>query len=1204
MMPMKRQQRWALLCALVLLVSVLLVPAVQADQSNTVYVRKHVSLLYDNSGSMSQEIQNADNLKWSYASYAAQVFTGLLNETDTLTVTFMNKLTTDQMKLDLSGDRQSQVQKVLDATGSARGGTPLSSAYTALDVLIREGLLSDAQLGAAEVDESEQFWLVLTTDGNFNDDYGYMYDPADVEDALAKILEDYSSLQLVYFGIGTEGDTSSEAAIDFRESAKLNAYPNFSAYFAEDQDQIVSTMQELSNRISGRYDVQENVKISGKTVTIRISGESSPIRNVAVLAQQTGARLVSATAEDGTKLEVSRSATIAYPYNRNYDNVPAGTLGGCTAMITSPTGKIPEGTVTLTFSEDVSSAALSLMYEPAIHVALTVQRKTADGKWEDVRPGQKLTTGDTLRLQYEIREDGADTPLAANRLPGKSEAEFTCGDRIIQPGEEFTVPAGNTTVTASVSLMDGAYRVSTSRTIQAVNATDFRVSVSGPLTVLDTDLAGNTSQYIDFTVTLEGTPVESDLLPSFRVDSGTLQGQVTYPGRGVIRFTPKQTGATAGEHTVKLYFGSDLLGSQTVSVITITYSATASGDLTLVNDRLADNTQSVTFRVTEHRGTETKPLAQTDSGKFRVEAKASDGTVLGGKTAFKDGVFTFTPNDPDTPVGDYTVKLYQDSTVLAQARVTVLPVTYNAQVSGDLQIIDVDLADNTQSITFTVTAQRDGKSEPITDAEATQFAVESKLPGTMSFHNGVFTFTPQGTADVGTYPVVLRYGDATLAQATVTVIPDPVTYTAEADRELTLFSNALAGNREAITFAVTAHRSSGDSPITREEAEKFRLEALSADGTVLNGTVDFRDGSFIFIPNDPLSPVGSYTVVLYQGDVKLAQSQVTVLLYNAQYTVEAHVSDPATVQRFGLLENQAHVAFVIYADGLPCSRDTLESMVQEMITVSQDPGSILMALDVTVGTWNGTPAILVRPTSSTDNFILEFLQRPFAALGLVPAGDLTVTLTVDAAKGDSASGKLEIVFTMAELIFYIALLVAFLVILVLILMVIYSNWRMPRIRPGHIHYYRVIHRDGQYYVSVRESLPIKNRFYLRLLPVAETVRFHDQVFTAGNPGIGFQFLNLTIPKCVLSGTRRELSKYSTSGATPVALQLLTYLRTAVAGGIQGHQIDRRLPGRSIVPHPYGPQAEERVTQTILMADGGYIVKRDNSLEFWTYTADE
>ena len=44
-----------------------------------VYVCKHVSLLYGDSGSMNQ---NAGNLKWCYASYAEQTFAGLLNDTD------------------------------------------------------------------------------------------------------------------------------------------------------------------------------------------------------------------------------------------------------------------------------------------------------------------------------------------------------------------------------------------------------------------------------------------------------------------------------------------------------------------------------------------------------------------------------------------------------------------------------------------------------------------------------------------------------------------------------------------------------------------------------------------------------------------------------------------------------------------------------------------------------------------------------------------------------------------------------------------------------------------------------------------------------------------------------------------------------------------------------------------------------------------
>ena len=117
---MKKLRIIALLCALILLASVF-APAALAAQEDTVYVRKHVSMVYDNSGSMSMDIGEADNLKWCYGSYAAQVFTGLLNDMDTLSLTFMNsrsggvvqKSVTNTVRLDLTGDRAKQVQKVL-----------------------------------------------------------------------------------------------------------------------------------------------------------------------------------------------------------------------------------------------------------------------------------------------------------------------------------------------------------------------------------------------------------------------------------------------------------------------------------------------------------------------------------------------------------------------------------------------------------------------------------------------------------------------------------------------------------------------------------------------------------------------------------------------------------------------------------------------------------------------------------------------------------------------------------------------------------------------------------------------------------------------------------------------------------------------------------------------------------------------------------
>ncbi len=1214
---MKLRRAIVLTCVVALIASLLPGFPAQADQNDTVYVSKHISLLYDNSGSMSQAIQESDgseipNRKWCYASYAAQVFTGLLNEKDSLSITFMNNLGVDSLELDLQGNRQNQVTKVLNATDKARSGTPFSRVSTALEKLIPQGLKSDAELGTAQVDESQQYWLVLTTDGRFNNDWGTSYSKQDVIAELISILEEYSELQLVYFGIGTEGDNSNLSAFDFRSEASLTSYPNFFPYYAESEKQIVSTMQELSNRISGRYDVKEDVSVSGSTVTIRISGESSPIRNVAVLAQQTNARLTKAVAQDGTELEISRYASIAYPYNDSYKssksdcNMPAGTMGGYTAMITSPTGKIPEGTVTLTFSDPVNANGLSLMYEPAIQVQLLIQKKVGSD-WVDVPMSGKVSAGDTLRVQYQICEDGSSEPLDEKRLPGKSEALFTCGDKTIQPGETFTVPAGNTTLTASVSLMDGDYKINTSRTIQAVEAGDYKVTVTDPLTILDTELAENTLRHVDFTVQLGNAALTEKELADFRVDSGSLQGTVSTPGRGVLRFTPKHSDCNPGDYPITLYYGNTAMASQTVSVITTTYSATASGNLSLINDQLAENRDAVTFEITVHQGSESRALTQgeAESGEFRLDTGSLQGSL-----STKGGKFTFLPNDPDTPVGDYPLTLYHKEQVLAKATVTVLPVSYTAKADQDLEIIDAALEQNTEKITFTVTAHRDGKEQPITKEEAALFQIAAtgadgaKLEGKTAFDGGKLTFTPGGNAPAGDYTVALTYESATLAQATVTIIPDPVTYSAEADRDLTLFSNEIGFNQEAIIFTLTAHRTAGDSPITAEEQSKFRMEAVTEDGSKLQGTCvwDPADPSrFCFTPVDPQGAVGTYTLTLYQGDAVLATSTVTILQYNAQYTVEVHVPDPNEVRRFGLLDNQTAVAFVIYADGVPCPETVLRTMLQEMIAVTHTPTSPLMKLSVTTGKWEGMPAVLVRPVSWTRCPVMDFVSRTIGALGLLPAGDLDLTLTVDAPKGDAGTGQLTLTYTVLEQIFYLILLAVFLLLLVLLGMLIYSNWRMPRFYPGKLVYYKVNIVNGKYYPTMPITERLSFRIYFRLLPLAESITFQGLTFTANTGNSPLKVVNFTVPQCVLAKPRGELRRYYFSASTPLSKALLTLLRTRTAGEIPKQALNANLPKIPVVTSaPHGTAAQEVDTHTFNMREGSYILRKGESIEVWTY----
>lgn len=696
---------WLLVVALLLPTMMPAAEASSLDSTDTVYVRKHISLVYDNSGSMSEDLDDVKNLKWAYASYAAQIFAGLLNDTDTLTLTLMNpNKTVAELEVDLTADRQKQMNKILNLTNYAKGGTPFSSVYAAEQVLVDKGLLADTQIGDNGIDRSQQYWLVLTTDGRFENG---TKTKEEMEAELEALLEKYSNLQLVYFGIGTEG--SAQSAIDLR-SSRLTAYPNFTAVYAEGQEQIVTTMQTLANRISGRYSVTKGVQFSGNEVTLRVSGETSPIRNIAVLAQKTNTTLLSATDEDGNSLTINRPANEQYPYNSNYDNLPADTRGAHTVLITCPDGKFQPGTVKLVFSEPVDPDQFSLMYEPAVYIRLTVQQKDASGNWVDVPAGQKVQSGKTLRVNYEICEDGTNTPLDATKLPGVTTEHITCGDTVLSRNGEFQVPTENSSITATVSMMDGAYTVSTVRSLQVSSLEGYTFEVSDPLSLYTDELAANSTQYIDFKIFYQGKVATASQITEFSVDNGSLQGKLTTPRSGGFRFVPQQENCDSGEYQINLCFLGEVVASQTVTVkeLQISYEAKAGDNLTLMSNAVAANTHPIEFTITRIRGTETTPLPDEEVGDFRIEAINQDGHVLQGVTTFENGRMRFVTNSADAQVGTYTVTLYRQDEPMASANITILK--YNAQFTaevvsiGDGTVDLLNLWNNTNTLGFIIYA--------------------------------------------------------------------------------------------------------------------------------------------------------------------------------------------------------------------------------------------------------------------------------------------------------------------------------------------------------------------------------------------------------------------------------------------------------------------------------------------------------------------
>ena len=858
---MKRRIIFLLLLSLIL--SLLLPISVSSAQGPAVYVRKHISILYDNSGSMRMRLEEGPNLRWCYASYAAQMFAGLLNDNDTLDVTFMEGKALDS--LDMSKNRQDVLDTILDRTDEANAATPLSKVDTALEHLEREGLTK----GQGTTSPGEQYWLVLTTDGQFQDDNEKDKTDKDVVDKLCSIMADYPDLHVVYFGIGTMSNASgstdnknkSNSAKDFRESStnvdasllkQLHSHNNFTAVYAETQEQIISTMRSLSNQISGRYTVPNQAEVSGNEVRLYLNAEGSPIRNIALMAQETNARLLSATAEDGTPLTLSRDGQIRFPQNSAYNNVDKNTLGGYVALITDPSGKkIPNGTVTLTFSEPIPQENLVLMYEPAIYLHLDVERNTGNGQWVPLNESDKLLEGDQIRVKYAICEDGTDRVLDPNELFGETIFQCLFNGQEFSEDEVLTVSQGDITLEIRASMMDGGYTINVIRNyrVSEPGMEDYTIQSTGPIELRRKDVAENTEKYIEFSLLFRDQPATEEVASKLSVraegDAGRLEGTVDKPASHIIRFTPK---------------------------------------------------------------------------------------------------------DADCVAEEYTLSLYHEKTVLATERITVLP--------------------------------------------------------------------------------------------------NETTYSAVAGNSISIMSNRVADNTDSVGFTVTAHRDRGDGPITSEESALFTVKA--GNGTELKGHTTWTEGGqLLFTMQDPSAVPGTYPVSLWLEDEKLAETSVTVIHYDASYTVQVIVSDPNTVDRFDLLENTSNVTFLVLEDGIPCPSAQLEAMLDREIQISTDFNSRYGRLDIRVDHFEGKPAIICTPASTTNSRLIYFFHKLAISTGLtgLNAPELQVELRVDMPKGDSASGTLDLVGIGTA---YLVTLLVILGLLLLIFLFFFMNGKSRRLKKGTV----------------------------------------------------------------------------------------------------------------------------------------------------------
>ena len=424
--------------------------------------KKIVSLVFDDSSSMYGE--NVDS--WAQANYATQVFAALMNPQDEFYITYMSELVSREVDL---SDPQAAVDKIR-TTKTYWGGTPLES------VEVAEQKLENIN----ESDPNTQFWLVIMTDGAFNDATSKYNDIVDACNKLkGKTMSNGSSLRVFYYGIGSYSAEVPEDPTNGLES--------------ENSDNIVGTLNDVANTISGRlkYDDQDITYVDEKT--IEVSSEI-PLYSLTAFTQNSKAEVISA------KMDNAEGNQLILDYNNvkvespetddvfadadvyDYSDIDTPDLHGNVSVISNQSKVIPAGKYTIEFSDEIDKESLILMYQPAVTLVLTMYK---DGN--EVKTGSQVTEGSDIELVLTLVDPSTGNEMDLNLLPSGTDCEIVLKD------DRGTDSASGFTMTVD-DIQPGAYSFTGQLTIPgmipvfsntiSIDVTEYRPEPAIHLTII------------------------------------------------------------------------------------------------------------------------------------------------------------------------------------------------------------------------------------------------------------------------------------------------------------------------------------------------------------------------------------------------------------------------------------------------------------------------------------------------------------------------------------------------------------------------------------------------------------------------------------------------------------------------------------------------------------------------------------------------
>lgn len=405
--------------------------AAAEENSATATPPSHViNVVYDDSGSMifAGAKNEIDIDRWCEAKYALEVFAAMMGSTDRMNIFYMSDYSNGLaggagLSLKGSDGAKSNVSAVHQKV-TVNGNTPFETVEGAYDALRGES--------------ADEKWLVILTDGAFNDPMG---DPEAVRQYLEQKDDDINVMFLA-MGDGAEAIRPDEDNQIFSDHAATS-------------DEILTKVTEICTRI---YNT-DRLDVNGSTISFDV-----PMSELTVFAQGANVTINGLTDPSGKTIQPSSTpVTVQYSEQATaragYEDrgLVNEDLKGSIAVFT---GDFSAGD----YKADVDGAStVQVYYKPNVAIGITL--KDADGN--PVNDTSNLRAG-TYTLDFGFVRNGTNEPVGDSKLLGNityTASVTNNGQQVreeIKKGDQFEIAEGDLDIEAEATYL-GYHHVTTSR---------------------------------------------------------------------------------------------------------------------------------------------------------------------------------------------------------------------------------------------------------------------------------------------------------------------------------------------------------------------------------------------------------------------------------------------------------------------------------------------------------------------------------------------------------------------------------------------------------------------------------------------------------------------------------------------------------------------------------------------------------------------